>query len=63
MSGRMVLKVEALSSGKTKNGELNMSDMDRDGRLWMMKNLYGMKTIPPAQDYNAFVKAVLICAK
>ncbi|NER27573.1 MAG: hypothetical protein F6J89_08040 [Symploca sp. SIO1C4] len=40
-----------------------MSDMDRDGRLWLMKQLYGMKTIPPAGDYNAFVKAVLICAK
>ncbi|NEP52239.1 MAG: hypothetical protein F6K65_26950 [Moorea sp. SIO3C2] len=40
-----------------------MSDMDRDGRLWLMKDLYGMKTVPPAQDYNAFVKAVLICAK
>ena len=40
-----------------------MSDMDGDGRQWLMKNLYGMKTIPPAQDYNAFVKAVLICAK
>lgn len=40
-----------------------MSDMDKDGRLWLMKELYGMKTVPTHEDYNAFVKAVLICAK
>ncbi|NES83094.1 MAG: hypothetical protein F6K10_17735 [Moorea sp. SIO2B7] len=40
-----------------------MSDKDLDGRLWLYNELYGIKTIPPEQDYNALVKAVLICAK
>lgn len=37
--------------------------MDRDGRLWLYKNLYGMNAIPPDENHYAFVKAVLICAK
>lgn len=40
-----------------------MSDMDRDGMLWLINQLYGIKTIPPAQDYETFIKAALICAK
>ena len=40
-----------------------MSDMDRDGVLWLINQLYGIKTIPPAQDYETFIKAALICAK
>ncbi|MEQ9669092.1 hypothetical protein [Coleofasciculus sp. G2-EDA-02] len=40
-----------------------MSDRERDGLLWQYKNLYGMKTIPPAENHYAFVKAVLLCAK
>lgn len=40
-----------------------MSDMNRDGQLWMIKELYGLNAIPPAQDYVVGVKATLVCAK
>ncbi|MGK7901841.1 MAG: TerB family tellurite resistance protein [Hormoscilla sp.] len=40
-----------------------MSDMDRDAQLWTLKELYGIKSIPPAEDYETFIKAALICAK
>lgn len=40
-----------------------MSDMDGDGKLWIMNQLYGFKSIPPDENYEAFIKAVLICAK
>ena len=40
-----------------------MSDMERDGALWMLKDVYGFKNLPPDGDYKAFIKAVLICAK
>ena len=40
-----------------------MSDMDTDRRRWLMKELYGMKTAPPDGDYEALVKAILICTK
>lgn len=40
-----------------------MSDMQEDARLWALKEVYGMKTIPPDGDYETVVKAVLICAK
>lgn len=40
-----------------------MADMDRDGILWLINELYGIKTIPPAGDYETFIKAALICAK
>ena len=40
-----------------------MSDMDRDAKLWMMNEIYGIKTIPPDEDYETYVKATLICAK
>ncbi|NER33755.1 MAG: hypothetical protein F6J93_06815 [Oscillatoria sp. SIO1A7] len=40
-----------------------MSDMEQDGALWMLKDVYGFKNLPPDGDYKAFIKAVLICAK
>lgn len=40
-----------------------MSDMNRDGQLWLLKELYGFEQIPPEGDYESFIKAVLVCAK
>ena len=40
-----------------------MSDMQQDARRWALKEVYGMTTIPPNQDYETLIKAVLICAK
>jgi len=40
-----------------------MSDIERDGNLWILNNLYGIKTFPPGGEYKNLAKAVLICAK
>lgn len=40
-----------------------MSDMDRDGALWIKNEAYGFKNLPPDGDQEAFIKSVLICAK
>lgn len=40
-----------------------MSEIDLDSQMWTMKELYGIKSIPPAEDYETFIKAALICAK
>ncbi|MEQ9481067.1 TerB family tellurite resistance protein [Coleofasciculus sp. F4-SAH-05] len=40
-----------------------MSDIEQDARQWIMNEMYGMKTVPPNEEYEAFLKAVLICAK
>ena len=40
-----------------------MSSIETDAALWIMDELYGIKEVPPEQDYEAFTKAVLICAK
>ena len=42
---------------------MSLSEMDRDAKLWMMNELYGIETIPPEEDYETYVKATLICAK
>ncbi|RKZ82336.1 MAG: hypothetical protein DRR19_20860 [Candidatus Parabeggiatoa sp. nov. 1] len=39
-----------------------MSDIEKDGKLWILNNFYGFNSIPPDGDYEAFIKAVLICA-
>ncbi|AOX04063.1 hypothetical protein BJP34_01130 [Moorena producens PAL-8-15-08-1] len=40
-----------------------MSDMDQDGKLWIMKEVYGAKTLPKTESYETFIKSALICAK
>ena len=40
-----------------------MSNIEQDGALWMLKDMYGFQNLPPDGDYKAFIKAVLICAK
>lgn len=40
-----------------------MSEIEQDARLWIMNQLYGMKSIPANEDYETLIKAVLICAK
>ena len=40
-----------------------MFDVEQDARQWIMNELYGMKTIPANEDYEALIKAVLICTK
>ncbi|MGJ5672474.1 MAG: TerB family tellurite resistance protein [Nostochopsis sp.] len=40
-----------------------MSEMNKDAQLWLLKQLYGIKTIPPTEDYETFIKLALICAK
>lgn len=40
-----------------------MSNMDRDAQLWLIDELYGIQSIPSTDDYEAFIKAALICAK
>ena len=40
-----------------------MSSVEQDAILWIMDQLYGIKEVPPQQDYEAFTKAVLLCAK
>ncbi|MDY7014335.1 MAG: hypothetical protein SVX43_12190 [Cyanobacteriota bacterium] len=40
-----------------------MSDKKQDAELWALNQLYGFKTIPPAEHYETFIKATLICAK
>ncbi|MGB3512897.1 MAG: hypothetical protein WBA93_27525 [Microcoleaceae cyanobacterium] len=48
---------------KLESEERYMSDIEQDGKLWMMNQLYGFKAIPLDEDYETFIKAVLICAK
>jgi len=40
-----------------------MSEMDRDGQLWILNEFFGIKSIPPAEDSVTGLKAALICAK
>ncbi|NEO32149.1 MAG: hypothetical protein F6K36_17290 [Symploca sp. SIO3C6] len=40
-----------------------MSNLEQDGKLWILNQFYGVTTTPPEEDYEAFIKAVLICAK
>ena len=37
-----------------------MSDRDRDRLLWLYKETYRMNAIPPDENHDAFLKAVLI---
>ena len=43
--------------------EGSMSEIEQDARQWIMNQLYGMKTIPANEDYEALIKGVLICTK
>lgn len=40
-----------------------MSNLEQDGKVWLLNHFYGVETTPPDQDYEAFIKALLICAK
>lgn len=40
-----------------------MSDKELVGRKWLLKEKYGTDAIPADENYEAFIKAVLICAK
>ncbi|MEQ9482138.1 hypothetical protein [Coleofasciculus sp. F4-SAH-05] len=40
-----------------------MSDIEQDASQWMLNEMLGIKTIPATEDYEGFIKAVLICAK
>ncbi len=53
----------ANSQESNQEGVELMSSLEIDATLWIMDELYGIKEVPPQQDYESFTKAVLICAK
>ncbi len=40
-----------------------MSNLEQDGKTWLLNHFYGVEGVPPDHDYEAFIKAVLICTK